>query len=69
MSQQVLASSSNQKISDLYRRIKRGSLILQPDFQRRLVWNSGHKEEFIDTIINGYPFPEIYIAQSGVDIE
>jgi hypothetical protein len=69
MSQQVLASPNNKKISELYRRIKQGSLILQPDFQRRLVWNSGHKEEFIDTIINGYPFPEIYIAQSGVDIE
>lgn len=69
MSQQVLASPSNKKISELYRRIKDGSLILQPDFQRRMVWNQDHKEVFIETIINGYPFPEIYIAQSGVDIE
>lgn len=49
--------------------IRRGELILQPEFQRKLVWNSTHKEAFIDTILSGYPFPEIYIAQSGIDVE
>jgi len=57
------------KISDIYGRIKSGTLILQPEFQRKLVWTSVHKKAFIDTILNGLPFPEIYIAQSGVDIQ
>lgn len=69
MAKQFPASPSNKKISDLYKRIREGSLILQPEFQRKFVWNSSHQESFIDTILKGLPFPEIYTAQSGVDIE
>lgn len=69
MSDQIFASPSNKKISELYNRIKEESLIPQPDFQRKFVWNRKHKEEFIETILKGYPFPEIYIAQSGIDVE
>lgn len=69
MSKQITASPSNKKISALYKDIKRNNLILQPDFQRRFVWNNKHKEKFIDTILEGYPVPEIYIAQRGIDID
>lgn len=69
MAKQIPSSPSTKKISEIYRRIKEGSLILQPDFQRKFVWTSEYKEEFIDTIIQGLPFPEIYIAQTGIDIE
>lgn len=68
MSKQIPASPGNKKISELYIRIREGSLILQPEFQRKFVWNTSHKEAFIETILNGLPFPEIYTAQSGVDI-
>jgi hypothetical protein len=68
MAKQIPASPGNKKISELYKRIREGSLILQPDFQRKFVWNTNHKEAFIETIISGLPFPEIYTAQSGVDI-
>jgi len=57
-----IAIPSTKKISELYGKIKDGSLDVKPDFQRRLVWNTKHKLEFIDTILKGYPFPEIYIA-------
>lgn len=66
---QISASPSVKKISELIGMIKRGDLILQPAFQRKLVWNSKHKESFIDTILKGFPFPEIYIAQTGIDLE
>ena len=69
MSKQLPSSPSSKKISDLVGMIRRGELILQPEFQRKLVWNPSHKEAFIDTILSGYPFPEIYIAQSGIDVE
>src|SRR5262249_49710844 len=32
-------------------------------FQRRLVWNNDDKEKFIDTVLKGYPFPEIFVAE------
>ncbi len=68
MAKQIPASPGNKKVSELYKRIKEGSLILQPDFQRKFVWNTSHKEAFIETVLSGLPFPEIYTAQSGVDI-
>lgn len=69
MARQIPSTPSVKKISEIYRRVKDNSLILQPEFQRKFVWTSEHKEEFIDTILNGYPFPEIYIAQKGIDME
>lgn len=69
MAKQIPSSPSNKKISELYKRIKEKTLILQPDFQRKFVWTSNHKEAFIETILKGLPFPEIYTAQSGIDIE
>lgn len=43
------------------------TLIPRPEFQRRLVWTNKDKLSFIDTVLNGYPFPEIYIASGEVD--
>ena len=59
MAKQIPASPGNKKISELYRRINEKSLILQPEFQRKFVWNTSHKESFIETILLGLPFPEI----------
>ena len=69
MATQIFTSTGSVSISSLINDIRQGRLILQPEFQRNLVWNEKHKESFIDTILKGYPFPEIYIAQSGVDLE
>lgn len=69
MARQIPSSPSMKKISEIYRRVKDGSLILQPEFQRKYVWTQEHKEEFIDTILKGLPFPEVYLAQQGIDIE
>lgn len=69
MAKQIPSTPSNKKISELYKRVKEKTLVLQPDFQRKFVWTSSHKESFIDTILQGLPFPEIYTAQSGIDIE
>ena len=61
--------STNERIVNLYNKIKSKEYILQPDFQRRLVWNADHKEEFIKTILLGYPFPEIYIAEGEMNLD
>ena len=69
MARQLPSSPSNKSIAELIGMIRRKELILQPEFQRKLVWNNSHKEAFIDTILNGFPFPEIYMAQSGIDLD
>lgn len=60
-------SASNRRLRVLLTAIGNGSLVPQPDFQRRLVWTNKDKIEFIKTVLEGYPFPEIYIAAGRVD--
>lgn len=60
-------SASNRRLRVLLTAIGNGTLVPQPDFQRRLVWTNKDKVEFVRTILEGYPFPEIYIAAGKVD--
>lgn len=38
-----------------------GRLIVRPSFQRRPVWSDDQKSLLVDTILRGYPVPEIYV--------
>lgn len=38
-------------------------LDLDPPYQRRSVWNQDYKDFFIDTVLNGYPAPAIFLYQ------
>lgn len=67
MSSQIKPSVTNPTIADIYEKICDNKLNLKPDFQRKFVWTQEHQEEFIDTILQGYPFPEIYVCQGEVD--
>ena len=62
-------AATNRRIRDLLRAIQREDLIPQPEFQRRLVWSNRHKSAFIDTVLRGYPFPEIYVAAGEVNTD
>lgn len=60
-------AASNKKIREIITMVQGGTLIPRPEFQRRLVWSREDKNNFIDTIIKGFPFPEIYFADGHVD--
>lgn len=60
-------SADTRKISLLLKMEREGSLIPTPEFQRRAVWTNPDKVAFIETILSGFPFPEIYIASGSVD--
>ncbi len=62
-------ASTNKKIRELINLVKDGKLIDRPEFQRRLVWTNKDKDHFIDSILRGYPFPEIYLADGDVNLE
>lgn len=61
-------ASNNKKVRELITLVKEGKLIPRPEFQRRLVWTREDKNHFIDSILKGYPFPEIYLADGEVDL-
>lgn len=68
MSQQIKPSVTNPTIAIVYKMIERNELTLQPDFQRKFVWTHEHQEQFIDTILKGFPFPEVYVCDGEVNI-
>ena len=63
------ASASNRRIHVLLENIRSGILVPNPEFQRRLVWSNKHKSAFIETVLRGYPFPEIYVASGEVNLD
>ena len=56
-------------IVDIVKDIEEGNIILSPFFQRNLVWRIAHKVDFIKTILEGYPFPEIFMSRGTLDLE
>lgn len=51
-------------ISDVYKRIKEKTLVVNKAYQRgSKLWPIPSRSYFIDTILNGYPFPKITIRQ------
>jgi hypothetical protein len=62
-------SATNRKLRILLTSIQSGTLLPRPEFQRRLVWSNKHKVAFLKTVLEGYPFPEIYIAAGEVNSE
>jgi len=69
MTNQIKPSVTNPTIADIFQKISEKRLDLAPSFQRRFVWTQEHQEQFIDTILQGYPFPEIYVCQGETDIK
>jgi hypothetical protein len=48
--------------------IRSNRLIPDAYFQRNLVWREIHNKEFIQTILLGFPFPQIFISKGKVDV-
>ncbi len=59
----------SRQLIDIVGDIKRRKIVLSPYFQRNLVWRLIHKQDFIKTILLGYPFPQIFLAKGGIDID
>lgn len=54
---------NRQTISWLYDLHKRHLLEMDPPYQRRSVWNQRYREDFVETILLGYPAPSIFLHE------
>ena len=63
---QDFLNSTRRSISAIKKAHDQGRLIMKPPFQRNPVWTDAQKSYLIDTILRGYPIPEIYL-QENVD--
>ncbi|MBL9170663.1 MAG: DUF262 domain-containing protein [Verrucomicrobiales bacterium] len=62
-------SPTSLKVRQLITLTRDQKLVPRPEFQRRLVWTTEDKIRFMDTILKGMPFPEIYVANGPVDVD
>ena len=51
-------------VSWFLKRNASGELVLRAPFQRQSVWSEKQKSFLIDTILKGFPIPELYIQES-----
>jgi uncharacterized protein with ParB-like and HNH nuclease domain len=50
-------------VFELIRKIKAGKVIMNPEFQRKLVWKQQQKSQFIESIILNVPLPPFYFKK------
>lgn len=53
-------------IQSLYRSFRDGSLIVNRQYQRKLVWTAVEKQKLIDSILKDYPLPLFLLADKGL---
>ena len=53
--------------SDLFRMIVEGELNLQPDYQRKFVWDKKTMSKFIESLLLSIPIPTIFLAENSDD--
>jgi len=56
-------------LSDIVRLHRDELYVVDDSFQRRLVWTPKQKVRLIETILMGYPMPEIYLHQMEADAD
>lgn len=66
---EIPTTATNRKLRELLTGIRNETLIPSPDFQRRLVWTNKDKVNFLRTVLDGYPFPEIFIAAGSINTD
>jgi hypothetical protein len=54
---------SDPEVESLYGKYKRGRLILQPEFQRRFVWDTGKSSRLMESALLDIPLPVIYLSE------
>lgn len=60
----VLTKSSDPEITSLYEKWKRGRLVLQPEFQRKFVWDRKKASRLIESALLSVPLPLFYLAEN-----
>lgn len=66
-SRKLYIDKVDKSTSDLIRMIKEGELILQPDYQRKFVWNQKTMSQFIESLLLSIPIPTIFLSENDDD--
>ncbi len=64
MPEEVAVSEEPYNVFQWLRKLNRGDLIIDPEFQRNLVWKPEQKSQFIESILLNIPLPPLYVNQN-----
>lgn len=59
----IYTDKGDPEIDSLYRKYKKGKLVLQPDFQRQFVWDTSKSSRLIESALLDIPLPVIYLSE------
>ena len=59
----MIRKSNFQTLAWLFDIYRRGLLDLDPPYQRRSVWNQPFRDFFVDSVLNNYPCPAIFLYE------
>ena len=60
---EMAISGTDWTAETIVRQIEKGNIVLDPDFQRRDAWSVQKKSRFIESLILGFPIPQIILAE------
>jgi hypothetical protein len=63
MPEEVDIREDKMSIFEWLRKLKKGQLILNPEFQRHLVWKDDQKSRFIESVLLNLPLPPLYVNE------
>lgn len=61
----IYTDKGDPEIDSLYKRYKKGKLVLQPDFQRHFVWDNKKSSRLIESALLDIPLPVIYLSEGN----
>lgn len=59
----LLIRTENRTVYEIIRRIKNGSYVLDPEFQRDFVWDKTKQSRLIESVLMRLPLPVFYLAE------
>lgn len=60
----LIVYSRDWTVATIHNQIEQGNIELNPGFQRRNAWTDSKRSKLIESILIGYPIPEIVLAES-----
>lgn len=61
---QAVVFSSDWTTETILSQLEKGNIFLNPSFQRRDAWTKSRKSKFIESLILGFPIPQIVLAEN-----
>lgn len=62
-SDEINIKEDKYSVYEYLRKIKRNDIVLNPDFQRNLVWKADQKSQFIESALMSLPLPPIFLKK------